>query len=123
MCQDGPHQVVEQLRLRRDVAIRVGVHVPGGELVERGRLFIREMQHVAVRVLAGLVEHLLEYVRQVLGIAYRVVLFSSHGEIHAVILNTSSVTRNPEHTCLAPQSCPRASMSLRVSSPTTISPS
>jgi len=73
------------------------MHVPGGKLVQRGCFFIREMQHVPTRVLARLVEHVLEHIGQVLGIPYCIVLLSSHREVHALILDTFVVTRNPEH--------------------------
>ncbi|PYO92407.1 MAG: hypothetical protein DMD58_01960 [Gemmatimonadetes bacterium] len=88
---------VKELRFRRDFPVRVAVHVPGGELVQRRGFFVREMQHEAVRVLARLVEHVLEHIRQVLGVTHRIVLFSSHRQVHALILGTFVVTRNPEH--------------------------
>src|SRR6266511_719897 len=50
MCEDGADQVVEQLRLRGHVAVRVGVDVPGSQLVQRSRFLVGEVQHVTVRV-------------------------------------------------------------------------
>src|SRR6266576_3391707 len=89
VCEDGSYKIVEDLRLGCDVARIVRVHVPGGELVERGGLLVGQMQHVAVGRGAGLLQHLLEHVRKVLGSADGVVLFSGDGEIHELILGPS----------------------------------
>src|SRR5712675_647520 len=79
------------------------------------------MQHVAVPALARPVEHALEDIGQVLGISDRIVLLSSHRKVHALILGTFGITRNPEHRCPALHSCPPVFTSPRASSPTTIS--
>ena len=96
MCEYRSDKVVEQLGFRRDVAVRVAVHIPRGEFVQRRGFFVREMQHVAIRVLARLVEHVLEHIRQMLGVTHRIVLLSSHHQVHGLILGTFVVTRNPE---------------------------
>src|SRR6266550_7427474 len=62
MCKDRAEEVVEQLRLRGHVAVRIAVDVPGSQLVQRSRFLVGEVQHVTVRVLTRLVEHLLEHV-------------------------------------------------------------
>src|SRR5436190_2112199 len=89
VCEDGSYKIVEDLRLGCDVARIVRVHVPGGELVERGGLLVGQMQHVAVGRSAGLLQHLLEHVRKVFGSPDRIVLFSGDGEIHELILGPS----------------------------------
>src|SRR5436853_105939 len=66
MSHDGAHELVVDLGVWRDVALRVGVDVPGAQLVQRRGLFVREVQRVPVAVRRGLRERLFEHVGQVL---------------------------------------------------------
>src|SRR6266851_10077786 len=89
MCKNRLYQLIEHLRLRCDVAPFVGVHVPGRQLVQRGGLFIREVQHVAMGLCVRLVEHVLEHVGEMFGVPDGLVLLSGHREVHALILVAS----------------------------------
>src|SRR5882672_5508663 len=53
MSENRAHQIVEQFRLGCHCALRIGVHVPRTQLVERGRLFVRQMEDVARAVAAA----------------------------------------------------------------------
>src|SRR5690349_19288219 len=76
------YQIIEQLRLRRHRPARIGMHVPGAQLVQRRGLLVGEVQNIAVGRSAGAVEHLLEHVGQVARTTHGIVLRPADGEIH-----------------------------------------
>src|SRR2546426_1365592 len=64
MRQDRPHQLVEHLRFRLDRTARVGVYVPGAQLVQRRRLLVREPEQVFVSPAGRRVQDLAQDVGQ-----------------------------------------------------------
>src|SRR5437899_140628 len=83
MCEDRLDEVVEHARLRADEAARVGVDVPGAQLVQRRRFLVGEVQHVApalaVARALGVLQHLLQYVGEVSGAPHGVELLAGNG--------------------------------------------
>src|SRR3989449_363189 len=82
MRQDRPHQLVEHLRFRLDRTARVGVYVPGAQLVQRRRLLVREPEQVFVSPAGRRVQDLAQDVGQVPRPAHGVVLRTRDREIH-----------------------------------------
>src|SRR5438876_9677796 len=87
------HEIVEHLGIGRHRPARVGVHVPGGPLVQRRGLLVGEVQDVAPCGAAprpaparsrSAVQDLLEHVRQVPRPADGVVLRAADREIHVL---------------------------------------
>src|SRR5690349_22472847 len=82
MRQDRLHQVVEDFGLRCDPTRGVRVHVPGAELVQRGRLLVRQVQDVAVSRARGAVHDPLQDVGEVAGPSDGVILRTADRKIH-----------------------------------------
>src|SRR5260370_11112604 len=81
--QDRLHEFVVHARCRAHRPARIGVHVPGAQLVQGRGLLVGQVQHVAAIGARRTVEHLPQNVGQVSRHADGLVLGAAHGEIHA----------------------------------------
>src|SRR6266498_4145756 len=84
MRENGLHEVVERLGFRSHRSARVAMHVPGAQLVQRGRLLVGEVQDVPVGRSRGAVQYLLQGVGQVPRAAHGVDLGVADREIHGL---------------------------------------
>src|SRR6267378_4126074 len=130
MRENGLYEIVEHPGFSRHRPARVGVHVPGAQLVQRRGFLVREVQDIAVaaRLARGAVQDLPEDIGQVPRPADGVVLRAADREIHVVPCQwrVAGEIFSPRpflarNRCHAPSSSPPGSTFPSASSPMTIS--